>query len=199
MTGEDDRRPAGGRADLLVQAPSDGDEAARGRLRWRHAASRSARRTPTSSTATTPRTTSTCCRTASPRRCRSTRPTRTGTSRTASAGGSAFLDGKPGLLVDDQRPPLPGRADVRGRGGRPRRDDDREPQRPGPPDAPARSPRGGAVTRRRAGHREPVVDRLARRRRTARPTTSRSSPTTPASGWTTATTCRTPARGSSRT
>ena len=49
------------------------------------------------------------------------------------------------------------------------------------------------------GHRQPVVDRLARRRRRRDLRRSRSGPTTPASGWTTATTCRTPPTGWSRT
>ena len=67
------------------------------------------------------------------------------------------------------------------------------------PDAPPRPPRGRGVARRRAGDRGPVVGRLTGDRAPARPSRSRSSPTTRASGWTTATTCRTPRRGWSRT
>ena len=67
------------------------------------------------------------------------------------------------------------------------------------PDAPARPPRGRAVPRRRAGDRQPVVGRLARgrRRRELRDRLRRRQPR--ASGWTTATTCRTRPRGWSRT
>ena len=53
-------------------------------------------------------------------------------------------------VVDDQRPPVPGRADVRGRRGRRRADADRQPQRRRAPDAPARPPRRRALPRRRS-------------------------------------------------
>ena len=103
--------------------------------------------------------------------------------------------GLPGPLLDDQRPPLSRRADVHGPRGRRRPDADREHVRRGPPDAPARAPRGRPRPRRGAGHRQSVVGRLARRPRRRHVTTSRSSPTTRASGWTTATTWPHPKQG----
>ncbi len=75
-----------------------------------------------------------------------------------------FLDGRPGPVVVDQRPPVPRRTDVRRRGGRGDRHAHREPQPVRAPDAPARPPRGGPVTQRREGDRQPVVGRLAGRR-----------------------------------
>ena len=71
----------------------------------------------------------------------------------------------PGPLVDDQRPPVPGRPDVRGRRGRRGAHADQQLERGRPSDAPARPPCRGPEQERRGRDGQPVVGRLAERRR----------------------------------
>ena len=93
-----------------------------------------------------------------------------------------------GDAVVDQRRHLPARADVHGRGGRPRPDLDRQHDERGAPDAPPRPSHARAQPRRQARLRQPLVERHAQRRAGREATRSPSARTTPASGWTTATT-----------
>ena len=110
-----------------------------------------------------------------------------------------FLDGRPGMWWTINGHLFPDVPMYMVERGRRRRLPHRERQRRRPPDAPARPPRRRALPRRRAGHRQPVVGRLARGGRRRDATRSPSWPTTRASGWTTATTCRTRPRAWSRT
>ena len=104
----------------------------------------------------------------------------------------------PRPLVDGQRPPLPGRADVRGARGRRRHDD-------------ITNTSGEVHPMHLHGHHAVVLARdgvpatgarggsTPSTSRTASPSTSRSSPTTRASGWITATSSSTPRTASSPT
>ena len=68
-------------------------------------------------------------------------------------------------VVDGERAPVPGHADVHRGAGRRRADAHHQHQRRGAPDAPARPPDGGARAGRGGGVGQPVVGRLAGRRR----------------------------------
>jgi FtsP/CotA-like multicopper oxidase with cupredoxin domain len=110
-------------------------------------------------------------------------PPATGAVRVTVGGASALLVGpsgatapppsrQPGLrrrpsraVVDGERAPVPGHADVHGGTGRRRADAHHQHQRRGAPDAPARPPDGGARAGRGGGVGQPVVGRLAGRRR----------------------------------
>ena len=82
------------------------------------------------------------------------------------------------VAVGDQRRHLPGRAGVRRREGRPRRDHDHERHERRPPDAPARSSPARAEPQRTAVDGQPVVVGHAERRLRARATWSLSARTT---------------------
>ena len=184
---------AGGRVDLEVTAPP------RVGVRVGSSGTGDRARRATAAAAGRPTPPSTCCPTARPRRSASTRRTADRSFSYSIGRRPGFVDGKPGLwwtINGHLFPDVPMFVVSEGDVVTMHID---EQQRRGAPHAPARPPRRRAGPRRRGGDRQPVVVRLPQRRRTARPTTSRSSPTTRASGWTTATTCSTPPTGSSRT
>ena len=88
----------------------------------------------------------------------------------------------PGAVVDDQRAPVPRRADVHGGAGRRRAHAHHEHERRGAPDAPARPPGGRAGAQRGSRRRAARGGWTRSTSATGRATTSRSSPTTPGSG-----------------
>ena len=163
--------PAGGRADLEVH----GADRREGR---RRAALGDGRLVigPAGSTrpgSSNPRSASTCSATAAHARC----PFDTHQARPAASSYSigrrpGFIDGRPGLWWSVDGHLYPDMPMFVVREGDVVQVTDLQPQRRGAPDAPARPPRGRALPDGKPVTRQPVVVRLPRRRRTARPSRS---------------------------